>query len=191
MLRRVVTLALLASAGAASAETGLSFHVSNTISPNHPSATVEVWAHIEDVSYAFAAVQFDALAAVDPGGFSDPFAILHTLGTFNGDVQPGGDLITHCLPGQIQAPVGEWFADTTNPILIWRATWSTDDFNAREVDISTFTHRFAVYLDYNGNNVLVDETLDAEGVVKVVPGPAVAALFTACGAFAGTRRRRN
>lgn len=193
MMRRVVSLALLALAGAAPAvaDTGLSFDISNAISPNHPSTTIQVWAYFDKDPYAFAAVDFDVTATHDQGGFSDPFSILHTLGTFNGDVQPDGDSVTHCLPGQIQAPVGEWYAETTNPILVWSVTWSTSDFTPRIIDLSTFTYRYAIYLDYDGNSVLLDGTTEALGKIKVVPAPGVLAPFAAAGGVAfGVRRRR-
>ncbi len=193
MTRRIAAPSLiLLISGSATAQNSLFFDVSNAISPAKPSAIVEVWASFEPGGYAFAAAWFDAAASDDPfGEFSDPYSVLHTLGTFNGEIQPGGDLITHIIPGQVQFPVGEFVSDTSNPILIWRATWSTTDFSPRTINLHTITKRFSLYLDYDGNNedFYGPGFEEAVGTIKVVPAPAAWAALLVMGV--GVRRRRS
>jgi hypothetical protein len=182
------------AATTAAGQNSFSFEISNTISPAHPSATVEVWAHFIEGGYAFAAAWFDVAATPDPAGeFSDPFAVLHTLGTYDGEIGPGGDTVTHIIAGQVQFPVGEFVADTSNPILIWQATWSTTDFTPRTIDLSTLTQRFSLYLDYDGNNddFYGPEFDEGAGTIKVVPSPGVAAGLVVPATLILRRRRES
>src|SRR5262249_44762873 len=133
-----------------SAELSFSFDVSNIVSPDNPSTTVEVWAHFDAGQYAFAGALWDVKAAVDKGGFSDPFTVLNSYGTSDGEVSQDGDMVGHIIAGQLHFPLGEYFADTGNPILVWKAMWSTADFKPRSVDLATATQKYFLYLDDSG-----------------------------------------
>lgn len=192
MSRRAITLSLvgLVPVASASADLAFSFDVSNVVTPINPSTTVEVWAHFDPGYYAFAGAQWDVTASADVGGFSDAFSILNTYGTSDGNISQDGDFIAHIIAGQLQFPLGNYFADTTNPILVWKATWSTDFFKPRSVNISTATQKCFLYLDDSGlsNDFYDDAFQEAIGSIQVVPAPAAGALL---GVLALTVRRRR
>ncbi len=194
MKRRAVALfpfGLLA-VSSVSAEMSFSFDVSNIVTPDQPSTTVEVWAHFDAGLYAFAGALWDVKASTDLGGFSDPFAVLHSYGTEDGFIEPDGDFVGHILAGQLHFPLNGDFADTANPILVWRATWSTDNFNPRTVSLSTATNKYFVYWDDSGlSSDFFDDAFDeAVGSIEVVPAPGVPVVLAALGAAGIVRRRR-
>jgi hypothetical protein len=119
------------------AETTYVISVSNRVTPVQPSATVEVWAIFDESLEAFAGAVFEFSATPDAGGFSDPQRLLTGPGTQDGVVDPDGDSVNGIISGQLCFPVIEWPPDPSNPILIWRVTWSTDQFDRREVHLAT------------------------------------------------------
>jgi len=165
---------------------------SNVITPDSPSATIEVWSTFDPQWYAFNGADFDILAAADPGDFSNPERILKGPGSKNGQVGLGGDSVDGILANQLHFPSSAGiFADTANPILIWKATWSTSDFSPREVDLRTLTRGYAVYVSDQGNNKwLQDEPSfgEAFGKITVVPASGAAAVLPV--AVIMKRRRR-
>jgi hypothetical protein len=188
---KVVLAVAMGAIGAGSSAQLNSFdiRVSNTISPDQPSAVVEIWAVWDPAMYAFAGAMFDVHAAADPGGFSDPRRMLMGPGSSDGDVQPGGDLVTDIRPFQLQWWQW-WDADTANPILIWYANWSTSDFTPRHIDLSTATTEFGLYINEDGvGETGLGDFSEASGVIQVVPSPAAAILPAFVGAF--TRRSRT
>lgn len=184
------SLVLFAS-GPTLADLAFTFELTNVVSPAHPSTTVEVWAHFDD-QYAFAGALWDVNASADPGDFSDPYAVLHALGTSNGVVAPDGDSVGHIIAGQAHFPIGDVHADTSNPILVWTATWSTDDFTPRSVDLTTSTQKYFLYVDESGfsQEYLSDDFKEAFASISVVPTPGAAAA-TFVGVLAFARRSRG
>ncbi|MEQ8845288.1 MAG: PEP-CTERM sorting domain-containing protein [Phycisphaerales bacterium] len=162
--------------------------VSNPVSPSSPSATVEVWASWDsDLFYAFAAAEW-AITGDATGEFTGPASAFTDPGQENGVIS-GGD-VTDIVTGQLQFPAGGLFADTSDPVLIWSATWSTTDFTARTVDLATETTRYNLYVDDTGLSSDVTSTvLEAAGQVEVIPAPASLALL-GLGGLAAARRRR-
>lgn len=162
--------------------------VSNVVSPSQPSTTVEVYADWDsDLYYAFAAAEW-ALRGDGTGDFSGPASAFTDPGQDGGTPMSGDvmDIVT----GQLQFPPGGIFADTSDPILIWSATWSTTDFTARTVDLATETARYNLYLDDTGLSVDVTTTvIEAAGQIEVIPAPASLALL-GLGGFVAARRRR-
>lgn len=192
MKRWSIYLSLLSVAGALpAAGISFAFDVSNIISPDQPTATVEVWASFNPGDYSFAGADFDVRAGTDAGGFSDPQAVLATFGTSDGIVSQNGDRVTGVIAGQIQFPLGGYESDTSNPILVWKATWGTSHFSNRTVDLSTLTRRFAVYLDADGNSkgYIGNGFQEGAGSITVVPAPGALTLVAATGLAAGRRRR--
>jgi hypothetical protein len=185
----VVCAAGLASAGAAHGEIKFGFDVSGIITPDNPSVTVEVWAYFDPAQYAFAGALFDVVGGSDAGGFSDPHAVLDDTGTDDGLVSGDGDRVMHVIAGQIHFPPADELADTSNPILIWEATWSTDDFSTRQVSLATETSKYHLYIDDLGHSKeFVDELAEAVGQISVVPAPGAA---MALGVMMVASRRRR
>lgn len=146
--------------------------ITNQVSPARPAATVEVWAAWDPIWYAFCATHFDIASALDEGGFSGPEELLHGPGSSDGNVLPDGDTVADVLTGQLYWP-GSIFPDTSNPILIWRATWSTSDFSPRAVDLKTDTSLCWLWSDQAYEVDVLDNFVEGTGSIHVVPAPAV------------------
>jgi hypothetical protein len=148
-------------------ETTYMVRVSNPVTKVQPSAQVQVWAVFDDDLFAFAAAAFDFLADSDAGGFSDPHRLLSGPGTQDGEVSEDGDAVTGIVSGQLHCPI-EFCNDTSNPILIWEATWSTDDFSRRIVGLRSDTEKFDVYIDADGTSMsFTDELVEGMGAIDV------------------------
>ncbi|MEQ8317305.1 MAG: PEP-CTERM sorting domain-containing protein [Phycisphaerales bacterium] len=181
-------LGLAAMASATVQPNTYEIRVSNVVSPGTPSATVEVWADWDsDLFYAFAAAEW-SLRGDGTGDFSGPSSAFTDPGQDDGT--PSGGDVLDIVTGQLQFPSGGIFADTSDPILIWSATWSTTDFTARTVDLATETARYNLYLDDTGLSSEVTATvLEGAGRIEVIPAPASLALL-GLGGLAAARRRR-
>ncbi len=182
---------VLALAGSA---LGQSFNfelvVSNIVSPEQPSATVEVWAAFSPALYAFAKARFDLLASADEGGFSDPVLHLQGPGDYLGDIAPDGDSVLKVAPMQFYWPNGGPYGDTSNPILVWSVTWSTSEFDPRTVSLVTLTSEYYVYKESGHWDDYIDTFVEGEGSIQVVPGAGTPAVL-GLAALAGLRRRRR
>jgi hypothetical protein len=178
-MKRVCGL-VIALAGSALGQTNrFELVVSNTISPDQPSATIQLWTTWDPTQYAFAYGGFDLVASHDPGGFTAFGRALKGPGTRDGDLAPDGDSVTGVVSGQLQFDGGGGiFADTANPILVFTATWSTTEFTPRIVDLGTVTKRYELYLDFEGTREsFLDDFAEGAGSIQVVPAPASAALL--------------
>jgi hypothetical protein len=129
---------------------GWDIRVSNVVSPNRPSAVIEVWAWMDDLggsNMAFGAGIFDLVAA--DGRFSDPAWLrthfLGRLGTVTGNRVLG--VYAHNLPFP-------FIPDPTNPYSLWKVTWTAKDFTPRRVTLDTANTRMQV--GYEPNWLFVD-----------------------------------
>jgi hypothetical protein len=166
--------------------------VSNLVSPEQPSATVEVWASFNPGLYAFAMASFDVLASTDQGRFSDPFLPLKFPSDYEGDIAPDGDSVTGVNAGQIHFWNGGPYADTSNPILIWSVIWSTSKFAPRTIDLGTLTREFWVYEDAGGGGEdFINDFTEGAGMIHVVPGPGILAVLGLVAPLASPRRRQR
>ncbi len=101
-----------------------------------------------------------------------------------------GTSILNIQQGQIHFPP-LFFAKTDNPILLFTAEWTTDDFTSREVSVSTFdTTTFRLYVDQQGNHTLLPQNaiFEGSGVIQVVPAPSAGLLLVSSVLM---RRRRK
>jgi hypothetical protein len=92
---------------------------------------------------------------------------------------------------QIHLYGGE-FADTANPILLWSATWTTDDFSPREIAVTTASDEFRVFPDgNNGYSEQVDwnDFAEGSGVITIVPAPPAAVIAVLVGLLSARRSR--
>ena len=181
-------LGLASMASASVTPNTYEIRVSNPVSPSNPSTTVEVYADWDsDLFYAFAAAEW-SLRGDMTGDFSGPASAFGDPGQENGTPMDGDvlDIVT----GQLQFPPGGLMADTSDPVLIWSATWSTTDFTARTVDLATETDRYSLYVDETGLSEDVTTTvLEGAGQIEVIPAPASLALVGLGGLVAARRRR--
>lgn len=187
-LIQFASLAIFACSARAQLNT-IDIVASNIISPAQPSTVVEAWAVWDPDQYAFWKASFNFFASEDSGGFSNPERLLKGPESRDGVVEPGGDAVTDVRPLQLHFPAANIFADTANPILIWRVTWSTSDFSPRFVDLHTSTTEFALFIRDDGlGGSFIDDFTEGSGAIQVVPAPAPAAVLALAAPW--MRRRR-
>jgi MYXO-CTERM domain-containing protein len=152
-------------------------------------ATVMIWANFDESFYAFAAGYFSVLTDDANGSWSDFDCDLKAPGTKAGTAD-GGD-VNDIITGQLHFPPADIFADTSNPILVWHGTFTTDDLSLHNVSLVTVTERVTLYINSDGvNENFYDGLGEGDAIIEVgLPGPAGAALF-GLGALAASRRRR-
>jgi hypothetical protein len=168
------------------------FTVSNAVSPEQPSATVTMWAAFDPQWYAFGLSHTEVWGPPDPGGFSDPEALIYQKKYCDpGDVALDGHSITGIRITQYHFLLGQ-LADPHNPLELWSATWTTDDFSPREVPIWTQSSDFYVYTNDGGHweNFYGPDFSEGSGVIEVIPAPAAAAILAGAG-LGNIRRRRG
>jgi hypothetical protein len=161
---------------------------SNSISPDQPTAELDVWATFDPDFYAFAGTSFQIGSAPGEGAFYNPRLPKKFVGKA-GAVSPDGDAVTGIESGQYQYPPN-LLADTHNPIRVWSCSWTSSDFTPRRVVVSLEADQFLVYFDVFGNGGPVPFIPDALGYIQVVPDPGVAGVL-ALGALPAARRRRR
>jgi hypothetical protein len=168
----------------AAQEQRFSITVSHEITPEQPTADIEVWATFDPIYYAIFRANFAMATPQDQGMFVDPIFPKPFYGD-EGYVWPDGDSVTG-----IRAEQFIWMGvdgDTSNPVKIWSCTWTTDDFTPRRVELSLVATQFWVYLNHFGQGLQVDFVPEAFGQINVVPAPAAGVAVLGLGA---TRRRR-
>jgi hypothetical protein len=190
---RLAAAIALACAGAARAE-GWEFRLSSdTITPASPSITVTLAAGFPATDFAFAAANWNAHASETGWSAPEllPLQIPPTLFpcTTCGGIIDGPDVrsISH---GQLYG--FGFLPDPANPIPVWKATFTVTDFTPREIDLSTTTTRFEVYVEDLGPGSPREPRIVAEGraTIHVIPAPAPLALL-GLGAATVVARRRN
>ena len=204
MVRGLISMAVLVLSNTAAAQydkgTWLFEVIGGPVSPSNPSVTVRLYAAFPKItsSSAFGAGGFNVLSDDPNGEFfgvergfglgPSPFCGYGFLGTPTPSTVPGnvvGQLgILGCVPG------------TAMPLLVWQASWTTQDFTPRTVEISSDgTTYFQIYSSASayefGPDVQLfpDKFEHGSGVIQVVPAPSALALLLT-GAALTTRRRR-
>ncbi|MCA9278783.1 MAG: hypothetical protein H6815_11385 [Phycisphaeraceae bacterium] len=170
--------------------------IGGDVSAHNPQVTVRVSAYFPSNYFAFGWADF-GLESTDPDGTFASIILPEPIGppgicnTFlPGSPSNGG--IINAFTFQLNA-VG-CTAYWMNPIPIWEATWSTTDFTARDVQLTTAnTTYFAVYetVGSAGGPDLIPLGLFQHGsaVIHVVPAPGLS-LCAIGGIVCASRRRR-
>lgn len=127
------------------------------VSPTHPTTTVRVSARFPTELWAFFGSRFDIVGS-DPTGLFFDIMIPAPLGPLPPGsygcfaqrpgipIAGGIDTATFAQLNGIAGCIG----DPTNPLPVWEARWTTDDFTPRTVRLETAkTHEFYVYLAQN------------------------------------------
>ncbi|MEQ8316100.1 MAG: hypothetical protein RIE77_09515 [Phycisphaerales bacterium] len=189
--------ALIASAPAHAQAVGVTIEIDEPILAPGDSTRLRLVATVLDADYAFAATDLDLLIDFDgtPGarGFSD-LSILPPMDAGPTAGVPTDRGIEGILVGQLHFPPAGIYADPTNPIAFWEATFTApvDAGGGYRVDLLTETLRFDAWPDRDSAIAasrldLVDE--DAASIF-VVAAPAGAAILM-FGLAALHRRRRT
>ncbi len=169
--------------------------VGGPVSPSNPTVTVNLYAAFPQLSPSTSYGQGDlAISSTDPTGWFHGMTKGSGLGYCGGAIlgvpnQAGGvDEL-----GFFQIGVLGCAPNTYNPIHIWEAEWTTDNFKPRTVTLASFeTTFFNVFLQ--AGNFFPDVFLypdkfeHGSGVIQVVPAPGSIACIGA--ALVASRRRR-
>jgi len=189
------TVAILAVAGVAAAATAqsISIDVANpTLNPGE-STSVTLSAGYGGSDYAVAGIGTDFISSVGSEGWSDLALVapMNGPGTSAGAGSTSG--VDGIIAGQLNFPPAGIYADPTNPIAFWSATYTApaDVAEAFTVDLSTNTSRFDVYvaMDRATSESRMADLREGAGAINVVPAPASLALL-GLGGLAAARRRR-
>lgn len=158
-----------------------------TVDPNNPSVVLSISAFFSAPDYAFGAALFGVHAS--EAGFEAGSNIVKLPPPANPGVNDGQN-VTGITAGQVHFPPVV-FASPDNPIKVFNVKWSTNDFTARDVQITTRTTRFDVYIDRNSpaSQPRIQGLLEGSATIKVIPAPSALALL-GLGALAAGRRRR-
>ncbi|MEQ8845060.1 MAG: hypothetical protein RIB58_09420 [Phycisphaerales bacterium] len=160
------------------------------------STTVRLWAGFDsNVDFAVAGIATSLLA--DSGGvdITDAWSDVGLVFPMNGPGTSSGLPVSGgyagIIAGQLHDPFAPRFTDTSDPIAFWEATFTAPwDAGAFEVDLSTQTNRFEVYLspDSRRSESRMAGLTEGAATIFVVPAPASAAVLAL--GLAGVRRRR-
>lgn len=188
MKKGLVLFGIAGIAASASAQNALSFVFpgGNQVSPGG-TLKVELWAAFDPGQYAFAAAALGVNG--DPtGDFSNPKTPFTSLPQVPGT--PAGGNVTGIQTGQLHFPLAGILANTANPIKIWEADWTDNNFTARTVNLSSASTKFDLYINSNGTSQsFLSSLAEAKGTIEVIPAPASLALLGLGGLVAGRRRR--
>lgn len=188
--------AALALAGAALAQPAITIEVDNPVLRPGESTVVTMWAGFDaSRSYAMAGLETSLVTTVGSDGWSDAALIpqMDGPGTTAGTASPTG--FDGIIAGQLNFPGGAGiFADPSNPIAFWQATYTApvDLSAAFDVDLVTETVRYDVYIDRDSalsESRLADLT-EGEATIRVIPAPAPASALVLVLGAACVRRRR-
>jgi hypothetical protein len=189
-MRRVAVLAAVGFASIAGAQEWR-FELSEPVlSPGTPSTLVTLSIDHDPVDYAVAAAELTVRAT--EAGWSDLIGLLSLgdppFGAHPGQMPgliSGGDVIGISI-GQL----ARGWLPRPGRIDVWQGTFTVTDFTARDINLSTETRRFEVYVNPWPDITRAARTpIEGRGVIRVIPAPAGLALL-GLGGFAPARRRR-
>mgnify|MGYP001793981569 CR=1 FL=1 len=192
MLRTVALISLASASTAALAQPAITIEIDDPVLLPGESTTVRMFAGYGHGDYAVAAIVTDFVTSVGSDGWSD-VRLLEPMdgpGTSPGDASASG--FDGILSGQLNFPEPDLYADPTNPIAFWQATYTAPiDISAPlDIDLSTVTSRYDVYIASfsSRSESRLDELVEGAGTITVIPAPASAAVLV-LGAACLRRRR--
>lgn len=171
------------------ATNGINIIVEDTELLPGESTTIRLEAYFDSTDYAVAGIGTWLHSSTGAEGLSDPrvLAPMNGPGTIPGVVSETG--IRGIIAGQLN--FHSIFADPTNPMAFWEATYTApiDVASPTQVQLETRTARFTVYLyrDSSISESRLDDFTDGVATIRVIPAPTTALAF--CILLAPCRRR--
>ena len=188
MLHYATLISLAAVSGAALAQPAIIIEVDDPVLLRGESTTVTMSASYGGIDYAVAGIETRML---NVGGTWSDLVLLSPMdgaGTFPGVVSGTG--VDGIAAGQIN--FHSTYADPTNPIAFWQATYTAPADAAAPfvVDLSTMTSRYDVYLERSSSQSVsrLGELIEGSATITIIPAPA--SVLTLGGGMLAPRRRR-
>ena len=186
------TTAILAVAGiatAAVADHGIYMDIADATLLVGETTTVTLSAQYgtSSTDYAIAGVATSLIGGGD--NWSDMMLLAPMAGPGTSEGLATGNGVDGIIAGQLNFPPAGIYADDTNPIAFWSATYTA---SAEGVfDLGTQTTKFDVYVarDSSLSESRLADMAEGRGTITVVPAPASLALL-GLGGLAAARRRR-
>ena len=165
------------------------------VSPSNPSTTVRVSGYFPSNLWALANGGFD-LTSTDAGSAFDQVRMPPPLQPPCALLRPG-TLIAGGAYGVLfdQINILGCIANSANPLAIWEATWTTQDFTPRDVQLETTnTPGFYVFENPQAtlntiNLVPLNQFRHGSAVIQVIPAPAGACVILGAMALCVRRQR--
>lgn len=190
MLART-TPAFLALATTALGQPAITIDVENPVLMPGESTVVTMFGGYGGSDWAVAGIATSLVTSVGSEGWSEALVLDPMAGPGRTPGMPSATGYDGIIAGQIQDGL-HYYADPTNPIAFWQATYTapvgvTDPF---DVDISTITARYDVYLRRESGSAAsrLAELVEGSATIRVIPAPASALVLA--GGFLAMRRRR-
>jgi hypothetical protein len=194
-MRIAIGAAVCLLAGAAGAQTMTYFWTVTTdngdtdIGPGEDSAYLSMWALMQPEATGLAGTIYHILGIEnwDTGEVLSYYNLLgHGMAGDNGSLQSNND-ITWIESFQLPPAFNPDF-DDSNPIELYRITWTTADFSVRTVRVGDGNHlNHDVYTDEFGSSVSYEGIPGVAEFTVAIPGPGGLALL----GLAGGRRVRR
>lgn len=189
---RTTTAAVLVLAGTALAQYEITIDVENpTLLPGE-STTVTLLAGYGGTDYAIAGVATNLVTSVGSEGWSDAMRVAPMAGPGTSAGTASATGYDGIIAGQLQFPRHGYYADPTNPIAFWEATYTApiDLAAPLDIDVSTVTTRYDAYpaMWSEVSERRLADLVEGSATIHIIPAPASASLL-AMGLIAMRRRR--
>ena len=196
MKRSLGASAVAALASTAAAQVvGVSIEIDQPVLAPGESTTVRLVASFPDTDYALAGVALDVLYDTPIAEPRSHWSDLCLLPPFDGPGTPHtleADRVDGIIAGQLNFPPAMIYADPTNPIAFWQATFTVpfDADGGYRVDLTTEVTKLDAYIarDSSTSESRLDILVEDSTSIVVVPAPASAAVLLG---LVATRRRRR
>ena len=178
-----------AFASQAAGQAAITIEIDQPVLMPGESTTITMWAGHDPTDWAMAFVETDVLSSQGALGLSDWRLVEPMSGPGTRPGSAGATGIEGILAGQLNCPPCGTMG--TNPIAFWTATYTAPaDALLLDVRLSTLTSRFEVYPSRDSvfGESRLDELVEGEATIRVVPAPA-GALVIGVGALLARRRR--
>ena len=184
---KTAAIFVVAGAAAAAAAQSIDIDIADPTLFVGDTTTVTMSASYGGSDYAVAGVATSLIGGGD--NWSDMMLLAPMAGPGTSEGLASGNGVDGIIAGQLNFPPAGIYADATNPIAFWSATYTA---TAEGVfDLGTETTKFDTYVarDSSLSESRLADLREGRGTITVVPAPASLALL-GLGGLAAARRRR-